>query len=313
MIYAICDACGEYLDRDDSICRACGEDNDPQLQDVVPVLTPDVKLDQIGQWSHVKHEIVTRYGTEYAKILGEQRRKRKIRRFLYIDGYAGSGVAVDVATGDYVPGSALLALDITPKCDEYHFIELDERRAGTLERLTAGTPGVTIHRGDSNAILIDQVLSRCRYEDYARGLCLLDPYGLSVDYATLEAIGRMGSVEIFFNFMVVGANRNVLWTNPARVSSRRRALMTRVWGRDSWREELYRPRHDLFGDSEEKVSNEEVVEAYRRRLLDAGFKYVPKPVPMRNSTNATIYYLFFASPNATGNRIVEHIFGKYRA
>jgi three-Cys-motif partner protein len=144
-------------------------------------------------------------------------------------------------------------------------------------------------------------------------LCLLDPYGLSVDYATLEAIGRMGSVEIFFNFMVVGANRNVLWTNPARVSPRRRALMTRVWGRESWREELYRPRHDLFGDSEEKVSNEEVVEAYRRRLLDAGFKYVPKPVPMRNSTKATIYYLFFASPNATGSRIVEHIFGRYRA
>ena len=50
-----------------------------------------------------------------------------------------------------------------------------------------------------------------------------------------------------------------------------------------------------------------------KRLKDvAGFKYVPKPLPMRNSIGAIIYYLFFASPNKTGSRIVEHIFGRYR-
>jgi three-Cys-motif partner protein len=312
MIYAICDTCGEYLDRDDPTCRVCGENNDTGPQDDTPVLDREINLDQLGQWSHVKHDILTSYGAEYAKILAEQKRKRTIKRFIYIDGYAGAGVAIDIATGDYVPGSALLALDITPRFDEYHFIELDDRRAGTLERLTTGVSGVRIHRGDSNTVLAKDVLPRCHYEDYARGLCLLDPYGLSVDYKTLETIGKMKSVEIFFNFMVVGANRNVLWTDPSRVSPKRRDLMTKVWGDESWRQQLYRRTLDLFGDFEEKVSNDEVVEAYRQRLLAAGFKFVPKPVPMRNSTNATIYYLFFASPNATGSRIVEHIFNKYR-
>jgi hypothetical protein len=64
---------------------------------------------------------------------------------------------------------------------------------------------------------------------------------------------------------------------------------------------------------EEKTGNEDVAEAYRQRLRNvAGFKYVPRPLPMRNSGGAIIYYLFFASPNATGARILEDIFERYR-
>jgi len=56
-----------------------------------------------------------------------------------------------------------------------------------------------------------------------------------------------------------------------------------------------------------------IAEAYRKRLKEAaGFKYVPEPIPMRNSKNAVVYYLFFASPNATGARIVAEIFERYR-
>ena len=44
----------------------------------------------------------------------------------------------------------------------------------------------------------------------------------------------------------------------------------------------------------------------------AGFKYVPDPVPMRNTKGAVIYYLFFASQNATGNKIARAVFNKYR-
>ena len=60
-------------------------------------------------------------------------------------------------------------------------------------------------------------------------------------------------------------------------------------------------------------SNEAVVEAFRKRLKDvAGFSYVPEPIPMRTRKGAVIYYLFFASPNNTGAKIVSEIFAKYR-
>ena len=59
-------------------------------------------------------------------------------------------------------------------------------------------------------------------------------------------------------------------------------------------------------------------EDYRRALclLDpyglTGFKFVPDPMPMRNSKGAVVYYLFFASHNEAGDRIARSIFRKYR-
>ena len=89
--------------------------------------------------------------------------------------------------------------------------------------------------------------------------------------------------------------------------------MDRVWGDRSWRSAAYVREPGLFGDIEEKAGNEEVAEAFRDRLREiGGFKYVPKPMPMRNEKGAVVYYLFFASPNKTGAHIVEDIFNKYR-
>lgn len=69
----------------------------------------------------------------------------------------------------------------------------------------------------------------------------------------------------------------------------------------------------MFGEVEEKATNEEVAQAFRGRLRTiAGFKYVPDPMPMRNSKGAIVYYLFCASPNETGSKIVQDIFNDYR-
>lgn len=153
--------------------------------------------------------------------------------------------------------------------------------------------------GDANALLLTEVLPRCRWADRARALCLLDPYGLSVDWSLIHTIGQMKSVEIFFNFMVVGANRNVLWNRPDLIPSQRLVLVDRVWGDRSWVGALYKQERDLFGlRGPEKLLNEDVAIAYRERLQNvAGFDYVPDPIPMRNTRGATMYYLFFASPN----------------
>jgi len=63
----------------------------------------------------------------------------------------------------------------------------------------------------------------------------------------------------------------------------------------------------------EKEDNKTIAEGFRERLLKvAGFKYVPQPLPMRNSQNSIIYYLFFASQKPVAQGIIEHIFNSYR-
>ena len=130
-------------------------------------------LDEIGIWTQIKLEIVQKYAKSYSTILDGQER---IRRHLYIDAFAGLGVHKLKATGNLVPGSPTIALDVTPPFSEYHFIDLDEQRVENLQRISEERENVKVHKGDCNSLLLDTVFPLCRYEDYSRALCLLDPY-----------------------------------------------------------------------------------------------------------------------------------------
>lgn len=128
----------------------------------------------------------------------------------------------------------------------------------------------------------------------------------------------MKSVEIFVNFMVMDMNMNVLLRDSDKADPAQIARMTRFWGDESWRQVAYEesPQLELFGGAQTvKVddANDKIAEAYRQRLCAvAGFQYAPRPLAFVNSLGKTIYYLFFASPNQTGKKIVEQIFDKYR-
>lgn len=268
-----------------------------------------MKIDEVGYWSELKLEIIKKYAGAYSQILSAQ--KLSLQHH-YIDAFAGAGVHVARRTGEFIPGSPLNALNILPPFKHYHLIDLDGERADHLREITEGNPAVSVYEGDCNAVLLDKVFPKVRFEDYRRALCILDPYRLNPNWDVVAQAGRMKSVEIFLNFMVMDLNMNVLWRNPEAVAPSQIERMNLFWGDDSWRAAAYRQEADLFGTREEKRGNEEVAEVYRDRLKIAGFKYVPAPLPMRNSSEAIIYYLFFASANATGGRIVEEIFERYR-
>jgi three-Cys-motif partner protein len=123
----------------------------------------------------------------------------------------------------------------------------------------------------------------------------------------------MKSIDLFLNFPIMDMNRNVLWKNPEKVEQNQIERMDAFWGDNSWRNVAYKKTKNLFGDDELKVGNEDIVKAFQDRLKKmAGFKFVPEPIPMRNTIGSVIYYLFFASPNKTGAKIAEHLFSKYR-
>jgi three-Cys-motif partner protein len=102
--------------------------------------------------------------------------------------------------------------------------------------------------------------------------------------------------------------------DPSKVTPAQVARMNASWGDESWRTVAYQMAPSLFGEVEEKATNEAIAAGFRDRLeAVAGFAYVPDPIPMRNSKGAVVYYLFFASPNKTGASIVRQIFEKYRS
>jgi three-Cys-motif partner protein len=269
-----------------------------------------LRLDEIGYWSEVKLDIVKKYASAYSTIMAKQ---SLIKRHIYIDAFAGAGTHRSKATGETVTGSPVNAMAIQPPFSELHFIDLDGGRTAELRRLAADDQGVSVHKGDCNDVLLRDVFPRCRFEDYRRALCLLDPYGLNVNWEMLRTAGQMKSIDVFYNFMIMDANMNVFMRDSSKVTAEQAARMDAVWGDGSWRTAAYRQTEDLFGAHEEKATNEDIAEAFRERLNTvAGFAYVPKPIPMRNSRGATVYYLYFATRKAVAAGIVEDIFNTYR-
>lgn len=269
-----------------------------------------LRFDQIGYWSQVKLDIVRDYARAYSTILAKQPRLTHV----YVDAFAGAGVHQLKATSELVPGSPLNALAVEPPFKELHLIDLDGAKIENLRSLVGGRRNVFLYQEDCNQVLLKQVFPRIRYEDYRRGLCLLDPYGLTLRWEVLAEAARMRTIEIFLNFPIMDMNRNALWTNASGVAREDAERMTAFWGDSSWRDLLYVQQHSLFGESEllKTGGNETVVDAFRERLRRvAGFSHVPEPIPMRNSKNATVYYLFFASQNETGAKIAGHILKKY--
>jgi three-Cys-motif partner protein len=266
--------------------------------------------DEIGYWSEVKLDIVRDYAAEYSKILSAQ--KFPALYHVYIDAFAGAGQHISRATGGFVPGSPLNALSVDPPFKEYHFIDLNRAKLASLAEIAQGSKNVHIHEGDCNEILLDKIFPEVSYEQYRRGLCLLDPYGLHLNWNVIATAGAMKSLEVFLNFPIADMNRNVLWRDPAKVDWSQRERLNRFWGDETWKNSAYSSQPGLFGDIEEKTSNKEIVDAFRKRLLEvAGFRFVPEPVPMMNSQNAVIYYLFFASQKPIAEKIVSAIFSKY--
>lgn len=265
---------------------------------------------EVGLWSEAKLDIVSRYAKEYSKILSKQ---GWCRAHVYIDAFAGAGVHRAKLTGEMVPGSPLNALNVSPPFSEHHFIDLDEKRVRALERAVGAREDAHLYHGDCNEVLLRDVFPRITFGQYRRALCLLDPYGLHLNWGVIREAARLRTVEVFLNFPIHDINRNVLIRNPAKMDPRQIERMDAFWGDNSWRKVAYATEANLFGYEEKVCTNDGLAEAFRKRLVEvAGFAHVPEPVYMRNSTGAGLYYLFFASQKPVAGKIVKSIFDKYR-
>jgi three-Cys-motif partner protein len=125
----------------------------------------------------------------------------------------------------------------------------------------------------------------------------------------------MGSIEIMLNFPVMDMNMNVLLNEPDNATDAQKGRMTKFWGDESWREAAYDEsiQSQLFGNpDEEKIEMDELAGAFQQRLKKvAGFKHVPDPILFKNRSKAPLYYIVFATQNATGAKIFRDISKDY--
>lgn len=273
--------------------------------------TAPFEFDEISYWSELKLKIVENYGAAYTTAFANQSLKK-----YYIDAFSGAGLHRSRRTGQYVEGSPARALNIRPPFDHFYFIDMNPSKTAHLAQLCENRTDVDIVTDDATTYLTRTLLPTIFFEQYNRALCLLDPYGLHLDWEAIQMAGRSRAIDMFLNFPVMDMNRNAIWRNPGSVPQAGIERMTRFWGDISWRAAAYaeNPQADLFSTPGLlKQGNDAIVTAFQKRLREvAGFRYVPDPLPMRNRNNAVVYYLFFASPKAVAEKIIADIFANYR-
>lgn len=284
-----------------------------------------------GDWTEKKLNVLEKYLSAYLNVL-----KNKGLRTMYIDGFAGSGTVDTRSDGEQytsaslnlfpelereeprrlLAGSARRALQLHRPFDEYVFIDLNSKRCTALEALKKEFPDlasrITVYQGDANEKIKEICAEPWRYR---RAVLFLDPYGMQVEWSTLEAVAATRAIDLWLLFPL-GAGVVRLLKRSGDIPDAWKNRLNRLLGTETWHEEFYRVerRPTLFGEDEEHVvrPSVEVIGKYFVRRLQTIFTGVAtRPGVLRNSRNSPLYLLCFAVGNERGKgpalRIAEYL------
>lgn len=270
------------------------------------------QMDEIGKWSEDKLKLLEKYLNVYTTIMKGQVWCKS--GYHYIDAFAGTGKPKAKDEERYIDGSPIVALKIKHPFKSYIFIEKEDWRIAKLQKLKREFTGIDIEikQGDCNQIIINEVVPAIRYENFNRGIIFLDPFGMDIEWSTVESIAKTRALEIFLNFPVMAINRSVLRKNPYKLTKEEIERMNRFWGSTEWRTNIYKEVPNLFGIHIEKVpqTGKSLGSLFQKRLEQV-FPEVTFPLVMKNSKGAPLYCLIFAGHNPTGKRIAQDIFKNF--
>lgn len=262
-----------------------------------------------GDWTTDKLERVRKYLCAYTTIFKKNPRATYFTT-IYVDAFAGTGERVESASDADVQSfqkrSARIALEVEPPFDRFLFIERSAMRVKELQKLRNEFPDrtdrVQIEKGDAN----DLLRKWCRQSDWQRhrAVVLLDPYGMQVDWATIEAIAATKAIDLWLLFPL-GVAVNRLLTKNEPPPKKWGSALTRSFGNEEWKQEFYPKKKErtLFGEeeTERKEATFERIGRFFVKRLDTVFSQVaPNPLILANSKGVPIYLLCFAVGNPKG-------------
>lgn len=269
-----------------------------------------------GDWTLQKIEIVVSYAKAYLTIMN----KYPQFKTLYFDGFAGSGDIFHETTADFeiIKGTAVRIMEIeSPKTfDIYYFVEKDEKNKNDLEKTVSHlfenkADKTFVVNEDCNNKLISMSEFLKKNKSY-RVLAFIDPYGMSVNWKSIECLKGLG-VDLWI-LVPTGMGINRLLKRDSNISEAWLIKLETFLGisREEILDHFYKQKSSftLFGEEttveKEKHAIEKAGELYSKKLKEI-FKYVSQPFLMRNSTGAIMYHFMMASNNTAALNIANDI------
>lgn len=267
-----------------------------------------------GNWTQQKIEMVVAYAKAYLIIMN----KYPQYKTLYFDGFAGSGdiyknEEIDL---DIIKGTAIRILEIDePKSfDVYYFVEKNESNKVELEKLIkqnfAKKKTFVVAEDCNNKLR--SMANYLKENDKDRVLAFIDPYGMSVDWNSIQCLKGLG-IDLWI-LVPTGIGINRLLKRDGKISDAWLEKLERFLGleKEIILSHFYKESKSLTLFGEETVIEKEVNAIskagglYRERL-NTIFKFVSEPFLMRNSTNSVMYHFMMASNNKTAIKIANDV------
>ena len=204
-----------------------------------------------------------------------------------------------------------------PPFHSYIFIEHDASALAKLEdslrnQFPQRISLARFEAGDANAVL--KRLCEGQWSKH-RAVLFLDPYGMEVEWSTMQAIARTQAIDVWILFPAgIGVNRQL--PSDGNVPAWARAAFDRLFGTQDWYDRFY-SKHatdDMFGalDRVQKVvSSDDIVAYYCERLKEIFPHVASNPLVLCNSNRAPMFALCFAAAHpkygATGMKIAQDV------
>jgi three-Cys-motif partner protein len=278
-----------------------------------------------------KLDVLKKYLRAYTKIFKRNPRAR-FYSISYVDAFAGTGTLRRPALGglakflpelqgpeeEFRKGSVRRALEVEPAFDHYVFIEKNAKKCKELEATSAefSNRRVKIINKDANGALLEW----CGNLDpkRERAVVFVDPFGASVKWEVIAALGRTRAVDLWILFPYSAINRMLVRRRkPPKAWANR---LTSVFGTRDWENRFYSTTAfpsllDSRGiESVHKSADHRVITSFFVERLQTEFVAVSKPFPMHNSNGSLLFLLFFAAANdhsaTKGLKIANDIIGK---
>jgi len=283
-----------------------------------------------GPWTEEKLEKLRQYLVAYKTALKNQK-----FALIYIDAFAGTGYREVVESGSpdgllfnefaesepqgFLDGSVKIALKINPPFDEYVFIELSKKRFSELVKIKEEFPElkdrIQLVKEDCNKHL-QELCSTTDWKSH-RAVLFLDPFGMQVEWNTIEAVAATQSIDVWVLFPLGAVNRMLVKSGIIQETWRFR--LDKLFGTDKWFQEFYKKEiiTTFWGKNIRlvKVADFDKIADYYVQRLRTVFKGVAdNSLQLCNSKGVPLYLFCFAAGNPNGARIAiriaQHILGK---
>jgi len=282
-----------------------------------------------GDWTLEKLSRLEKYLVAYATIM-----KDRPYKFAYIDAFAGTGYVevepehvnqeqpllpafAEPESQRFLAGSARIALNVRPRFSKYIFIEKSRRRFAELQKLAAEFPDqqsdILLRNDDANSYLRDL----CQNRDWTRhrAVLFLDPFGMAVEWKTIEAVAQTRAIDLWYLFPL-GVAVNRLLKKDGRIAAALSQRLDLIFGSHDWYDAFYQVKTEtnLFGESADtdKIADFDRIGTYFVERLRGVFRggVAERPLPLYSSRNIPLYLLCFAAGNPKAPaavKIARHI------